>query len=77
MVAFGIIALILSTIGVYALMANSVVERRREIGIRMALGARRSHVLWTVMNRSLTATGVGRASGITLALVCSFENCLS
>jgi ABC-type antimicrobial peptide transport system permease subunit len=56
---FGILALVLSAVGVYALMANSVAERRREIGIRMALGAQKWNVLHTVMRRALVATGVG------------------
>jgi len=65
---FGILALILSAVGVYALMANSVAERRREIGIRMALGAQKSNVLHTVMRRALVATGVGLTCGVVLAL---------
>jgi putative ABC transport system permease protein len=65
---FGILALLLSAVGVYALMANSVAERRREIGIRMALGARKWHVLHTVMRRAMVATGVGITCGVVLAL---------
>jgi putative ABC transport system permease protein len=65
---FGILALILSAVGVYAMMANSVAERRREIGIRMALGAQKWNVLHTVMRRALVATGVGLTSGVVLAL---------
>jgi len=65
---FGFLALILSAVGVYALMANSVAERRREIGIRMALGARKWNVLHTVMRRALVATGVGLTFGVVLAL---------
>jgi putative ABC transport system permease protein len=65
---FGILALLLSAVGVYALMANSVAERRREIGIRMALGALKWHVLHTVMRRAMVATGVGITCGVVLAL---------
>ncbi len=65
---FGILALILSAIGVYALMANSVAERRREIGIRLALGAQKLNVLNTVMGRALIATSVGLTCGVVLAL---------
>jgi putative ABC transport system permease protein len=65
---FGILALVLSAVGVYALMANSVAERRREIGIRMALGALKWHVLHTVMRRAMVATGIGITGGVVLAL---------
>lgn len=65
---FGILALILSAVGVYALMANSIAERRHEIGIRMALGAQKSNVLHTVMRRALVATSVGLTCGVVLAL---------
>jgi ABC-type antimicrobial peptide transport system permease subunit len=66
---FGILALILSAVGVYALMANSVAERRREIGIRMALGAQKWNVLSNAMGRALIATVTGLACGVPLALV--------
>lgn len=65
---FGILALILSAVGVFALMANSVAERRHEIGIRMALGAQKWNVLCTVMRRALIATVIGLAWGVLLAL---------
>jgi putative ABC transport system permease protein len=65
---FGILALILSAVGVYALMANSVAERRHEIGIRMALGAQKWNVLCAVMGRALIATAIGLACGELLAL---------
>jgi putative ABC transport system permease protein len=65
---FGILALILSAVGVYALMTNSVAERRHELGIRMALGAQRRKVLDTVMRRALVAIGAGLTCGVVSAL---------
>ena len=70
---FGILALILSAVGVYALMTNSVAERRREIGIRIALGAQKWNVLCAVVGRALIAIGIGLACGVLLAL--AFARC--
>jgi putative ABC transport system permease protein len=49
-------------------MAHSVAERRREIGIRMALGATKWSVLQAVMARALLAAGAGLTCGVVLAL---------
>jgi putative ABC transport system permease protein len=49
-------------------MAHSVAERRREIGIRMALGATKWNVLQAVMARALLAAGAGLTCGVVLAL---------
>jgi len=68
---FGFIALILAAVGVYAVMAHSVMERRHEIGIRMALGARPAEVLRTVMSRGIALTAASLAIGIPLALALS------
>ena len=56
-----LIALLLSAIGIFGVMANVVGERTREIGVRLAMGARKQDVLAMVLRRSswLTATGVG------------------
>jgi putative ABC transport system permease protein len=61
---FGGIAAVLSAIGIYGLMAYSVAERTREIGIRMALGAGSREVLKMVMRRALLLVGVGLAIGL-------------
>jgi FtsX-like permease family len=50
-------------------MANSVTRRTREIGIRVALGARRSTVLWLVTKDTLLLLAIGMAIGIPAALV--------
>jgi putative ABC transport system permease protein len=65
---FGILALLLAAIGIYGVLSSMVSERRREIGIRMALGASRSRVLAQVMKHGLFLTTIGVAAGFAGAL---------
>lgn len=67
--SFGLIASLLAAIGLYGVMAYAVTRRTNEIGIRMALGAGRSHVQWMVLRESLWMVMVGLALGIPAALV--------
>jgi putative ABC transport system permease protein len=66
--AFSIIALVLSAIGIYGVLAYSVIERTHEIGIRMALGAGRNDVLRMVLRRTLLLAVAGVALGTAGAL---------
>ena len=69
--AFGIAALLLAAIGLYAVMAFSVSRRAREVGIRIALGARTAHVLVLVFRTGLIQLGVGMTLGLGLAALVS------
>jgi putative ABC transport system permease protein len=64
---FGVLALVLSCIGVYGVMAYLVSEQVHEIGIRMALGASTGSVLGMVFRRGLMATSIGLAGGLVAA----------
>jgi putative ABC transport system permease protein len=68
---FGVSALILASFGIYGVVAYMVTQRRNEIGIRMALGARTSHVHRMILRQGLRPVFAGLAIGITGALVIS------
>jgi predicted permease len=68
---FGALAAALASIGLYGVMAYSVASRRREIGIRVALGALQSDVLWMVMQEVVVLSGAGLAVGGLLAFALS------
>jgi putative ABC transport system permease protein len=62
--SFAAIALVLSGIGLYALTAYGVSQRRQEIGVRVALGARPSQIIWMILHRVLAQAVVGVAIGL-------------
>ena len=66
---FGLLTLVLASVGIYGVMAYLVAQRTREIGIRMALGASRERVLGIVLGRSALLVGGGLAIGMALALL--------
>jgi putative ABC transport system permease protein len=66
--AFGALALLLSSVGLYAVLSYDVSQRTSEIGVRMALGARRAQVVASVVGRGLLAAAVGIALGLAVAL---------
>jgi putative ABC transport system permease protein len=65
---FGAIAIVLAAIGLYGVLAFVTAQRRREIGVRMALGARPRDVVVDVLGHGLRLTALGVAAGIALAL---------
>jgi len=65
---FGLLAMLLASIGLYGIMAYTVARRTRDIGIRMALGAQRGSVLWLVLRETLLLVLIGVAVGLPLAL---------
>jgi ABC-type antimicrobial peptide transport system permease subunit len=60
----GGLALLLATIGLYGVMSYSMTQRRKEIGIRMALGAQQSHVLRAVLREAAILIGIGLTIGL-------------
>ncbi len=68
MVVFAASALLVASLGIYGVVSYSVARRRNEIGIRMALGARRSQLLWLVIRQGLAPVVIGLAAGVAFAL---------
>jgi putative ABC transport system permease protein len=58
------VALLLAIVGIYGVMAYAVTQRTREIGIRMAIGAERRHIMRMVLWRSMALVGGGLAAGL-------------
>ena len=66
---FGMLATLLASIGLYGVMAFVVARRRKELGIRLALGAQPGLVIWMVMREVLALLAIGLAVGIPSAMV--------
>jgi ABC-type antimicrobial peptide transport system permease subunit len=65
---FGLLAAFLVCIGIYGLLSYAVARRTSEIGVRMALGAKRSNVLWLILREILGLVAIGIVIGVPVAL---------
>jgi predicted permease len=68
---FGVMTILLAAIGIYGLIAYTVQQSTQEIGIRMAVGARRGDVVWTFLRRGTVLAGIGAAIGVAAAAALS------
>jgi ABC-type antimicrobial peptide transport system permease subunit len=64
---FAIVAVLLGTVGVYAVLAFGVAQRRREFAIRLALGAERRAIIGNVIRRAVTLAGAGVVTALLAA----------
>jgi putative ABC transport system permease protein len=67
--AFAVTALLLAAIGIYGVLSLAVAQRRRELGIRMALGAERGGVMAMILGQALSIAAVGALIGAVLAVL--------
>jgi putative ABC transport system permease protein len=65
---FAGLGLVLAAIGIYGVMVTAVMQRRHEIGLRMALGAQRSDVLWLVIRQGMMPVLIGVGAGLAAAI---------
>jgi len=69
---FGALALLLASIGIYSIVAFTVHQRRPEIGLRMALGARRGSIFWLIVKDGMGVVSLGLLLGATLTILLGF-----
>src|SRR6266853_736522 len=69
--AIGILALLMTSVGIYGTVGFAVTQRTQEIGIRMALGARSGNVLRLVLSETMRPVAVGLVIGFTIAVAVS------
>jgi predicted permease len=67
--ALGLLGLTLAVVGIYGVMAYAVGQRTQEIGVRIALGAQRTNILWMISRQGLAIVGSGLVLGLLVALV--------
>jgi ABC-type antimicrobial peptide transport system permease subunit len=65
---FAVLGLVLTAVGLYSVVSYTVAQRTSEFGIRMALGAPRTHVLRIVFESTVLSVGCGMAAGLALTL---------
>jgi predicted permease len=70
-VLFGVLATALAMVGLYGVMAYTVTRRTRELGVRMALGARSPRIVWLILREALWLVGAGVACALPLSLLAS------
>ncbi len=66
---FALLALVLATIGIYGVLAYSVAQRTREIGVRMAMGAQRGDIVTLFLSRVFGYAAVGAIFGLIVAML--------
>lgn len=64
---FGLAALLIAVAGIYGLLAYSVSQRTRELGVRIALGAARADILWLILRHALVLLGIGAGLGLVVS----------
>jgi macrolide transport system ATP-binding/permease protein len=69
LLGFGVLAMLLASLGLYGVMAFSVTQRTRELGVRLALGAGQGRVVSMVVRQGLALAGVGAAVGLALSML--------
>jgi len=67
--AFGVLALMIAAVGLYGVLAYGVTRRRREIGVRIAIGASPGSVEWMILRESLVLFGIGCLIGVPAAIL--------